>query len=87
MVRRMILMICLVVVITSCTANISKEETIEYFEYSVPKSRLSEETIEWLENFNALPYSSKIAVSYIPHDLAAALTEIDAHEKNGQAAE
>ena len=65
----------MIVMITSCTTN-KKEEMINYYEYSIPKSMLSEETIEWLEKFNPLPDSSKIAVSYIPYDLAQAIEEI-----------
>ena len=79
--KKIILLICFVLMTTSCASNNSQEEMIEYFEYSVPKSRLSEETIEWLENFNALPYSSKIAVSYIPGDLADLITEIEMKDK------
>ena len=77
--KKIILLICFLMTATSCAAN-SQEEMIEYFEHSVPKSRLSKETIEWLENFNALPYSSKIAVSYIPGDLADLITEIEMKE-------
>ena len=73
--KRIVILCLMIVMITSCTAN-KEEEMINYYEYSIPKSMLSEETIEWLEKFNPLPDSSKIAVSYVPYDLAQAIEKI-----------
>ena len=60
--------------LVSCEAN--REGTINYQFYTIPRSMLTKETIEWLENFNSLPRKSQIAVSYFPPDLAEAIHDI-----------
>ena len=45
------------------------DETITFHDKTFNKSDLSQETIEWLENYNNLSEEELLAISYIPSDL------------------
>ncbi len=45
------------------------EETISFHDKTFNKSDLSQETIEWLENYNSLSEEEQLAISSIPADL------------------
>ena len=49
--------------------SIDKDELISFHDKTFNKSDLSEETIEWLENYNSLSEEEQLAISSIPADL------------------
>lgn len=49
--------------------SIDKDELISFHDKTFNKSDLSEETIEWLENYNTLSEEEQLAISSIPADL------------------
>ena len=48
---------------------ISAKETVTFQDKTFNKSDLSQETIEWLENYNSLSEEEQLAISYIPSEL------------------
>ncbi len=48
------------------------ENTVYYNGMAYSKSDLSEETLEWLENYNNMNYIEQLSVSYMPYDLVSA---------------
>lgn len=47
----------------------NETETITFHDKTYNKCDLSEETIEWLENYNSLSEEEQLAISYIPTEL------------------
>lgn len=45
------------------------EATVSFHDMTFKKSDLSQETLEWLEKYNALSLDEQLATSYIPNDL------------------
>ena len=55
----------------SCIPAANSDEMIQFHEKAFSKSDLSQETLEWLEWYNALTETEQLSISYIPSDLYA----------------
>ena len=63
-----VLVLILVLCLTGCFHG-KKEETAAFQGRTFSRADLSEETLEWLERYNALSEEEQLAISYIPADL------------------
>lgn len=62
----------LVLVCLLCLSGcLRREETVIFQGRTIPKAQLSQETLQWLERYNALSPEEQLAISYIPSDLYA----------------
>lgn len=55
-------------------------ETVQFHDQIIEKSKLSQDTIEWLEWYNSLTKEEQLAISFIPHDLYELLDYNDEEE-------
>ncbi|QNM05236.1 hypothetical protein [Qiania dongpingensis] len=53
----------------------AEEETVVYMGRSLPVSKLSDETLEWLEWFNQMPEEAQLAINYVPYDISSLINE------------
>ncbi|MCD2491657.1 hypothetical protein LQE92_03335 [Lacrimispora sp. NSJ-141] len=53
----------------------AEEETVVYMGRGLPVSKLSDETLEWLERFNQMPEEAQLAIDYVPHDICSLINE------------
>ncbi len=53
----------------------AEEETVVYMGRSLPVSKLSDETLEWLERFNQMPEEAQLAIDHVPFDIYSLLYE------------
>lgn len=81
------IVLCLMFVfaLAGCGTSKNENETISFQDKTFNKSDLSKETIEWLEQYNALSTEDQLAINYIPADLykLCGYGEIDAVESKG----
>jgi len=66
MIALALVLIC-ILSFSSCANNSSK--TVSFHNRTFQKADLSEETLEWLEWYNALPEAEQLAINYIPAEL------------------